>query len=168
MLIHLENKKLKKVKVFQSLPFKDHRGELWTSWEFKKIKKNLIHDKFSLSKKNVLRGFHGDNKTWKLISCVYGKILFVVVDYNSKSKDFLKHQSFVLSDKNRKNILIPPYYLNAHLCLSKECLFHYKLSYKGKYNDTNNQLSVPWNDPRIKIKWPIKNPILSSRDKKNA
>ena len=168
MLVSLQNKKLNDVKVFQSIPFKDFRGQLWTSWEYKKINKKFIHDKFSLSKKNVLRGFHGDRKTWKLISCVYGEILFVVVDYNKKSKSFLNHQSFILSDKNKKNILVPPNYLNAHLCLSKECLFHYKLSYNGKYNDTKNQISVSWKDPRIKFKWPIKKPILSSRDNEHA
>ena len=168
MLVGLQNKKLKEVKVYKSIPFKDYRGQLWTSWELRKINKKFVHDKFSFSKKNVLRGFHGDKKTWKLISCVYGKILFVVVNYNKKSKSFLKCQSFILSDKNKKNILVPPYYLNAHLCLSESCIFHYKLSYNGKYNDTKNQFSVYWRDPKIKFKWPIKKPILSIRDKKNA
>ena len=45
------------------------------------------------------------------------------------------------------------------------CLFHYKLSYKGSYFDHKNQFSVRWNDPKLKIKWPIKKPILSKRDK---
>ena len=75
MLVGLQNKKLKEVKVYKSIPFKDYRGQLWTSWELRKINKKFVHDKFSFSKKNVLRGFHGDKKTWKLISCVYGKIL---------------------------------------------------------------------------------------------
>ena len=62
-------------------------------------------------------------------------------------------------------ILIPPYYANAYLCLSNNCVFHYKWFYKGKYIDSKKQKSYRWNDPKIKIKWPIKKPILSKRDK---
>ena len=50
------------------------------------------------------------------------------------------------------------------LCLSNECVLHYKLSYKGRYDDTDKQFSIKWNDKRINIKWPIKKPILSKRD----
>ena len=78
-----------KVKKFKNSVFKDHRGNYWTSWKKNshyKIKFN--HDKFSLSKKGVLRGLHGDLKTWKLVSCVFGKIFLVVVDCNKKSKDY--------------------------------------------------------------------------------
>ena len=159
------NKFDNEIKIYTSKSFNDFRGQLWTSWDHKIIKLNFNHDKFSLSKKNVLRGFHGDKKTWKLISCVYGKILFVVVNFKPKSKKYLSHQSFILSDKNKKIFLVPPNYLNAHLCLTEQCLFHYKLSYKGKYNDVKEQYSIPWNDKKINYKWPIKKPILSYRDK---
>ena len=155
---------IKGLKVFQSTVFEDCRGEIWTSWEKNFFKINFNHDKFTLSKKNVLRGFHGDNKTWKLISCVYGSFYFVVVDYNYKSKNFLKSYNFTLSCKNKLQVLVPPKFLNAHLCISKQCIFHYKLSYDGNYNDFDQQYSVKWNDPRLRIKWPIKNPILSKRD----
>ena len=63
------------------------------------------------------------------------------------------------------HMLLPPYYANAHLCLSKICIFHYKWSYKGKYVDASQQNSYRWNDPKINIKWPIRKPILSKRDK---
>ena len=156
---------LPKIKKIRSEAFVDRRGYLWTSWEegvFKKIKFN--HDKFSLSKKNVLRGLHGDKKTWKLISCPYGKFVLVVVNFEKNSKHFLKWNSWILSQKNRLQILIPPNYANGHLCLSQECLFHYKLSYKGQYIDAKKQFSIKWNDPKINIKWNIKKPILSKRD----
>ena len=76
------------------------------------------------------------------------------------------NERLYIGEKNGIQILVPPYYGNGYLCLSKECLFHYKLSYSGKYFDVQNQFSIKWNDPKIKIKWPIKNPILSVRDKK--
>ena len=125
------------------------------------------HDKFSFSKKNVLRGLHGDTKTWKLISCPYGKFLLIVVNCKKDSKNYLKWKSWILSRENGIQILIPPNYANGHLCLTKECLFHYKLAYKGRYFDVKNQFSLRWNDPKLNIKWPVKRPILSKRDKKS-
>ena len=154
------------IKIFRNKAFKDLRGYYWTSWKKGSIKKiKFKHDKFSMSKKNVLRGLHGDSKTWKLVSCPYGKCLLVVVNFVKKSKDYLKHKSWILSHENKRQILIPPNYANGHLCLSEKCLFHYKLSYKGSYVDEKRQFSLRWNDPRLKIKWRIKKPILSNRDK---
>ena len=68
------------VKVFKNYSFKDHRGYYWTSWKKNSMRKiNLQHDKFSLSRKNVLRGLHGDKKTWKLITCIYGEVYCTIV-----------------------------------------------------------------------------------------
>ena len=154
------------IKIINQKNFKDKRGLLWTTWKkgiFKKIKFN--HDKFSLSKKNTLRGFHCDFKSWKLITSVYGKFLFVVIDVRKNSKNFLKHKKWIIDHKKPKLILVPPYYANAHLCLTDICIFHYKWSYKGKYIDAKDQKSFLWNDPKINVKWPLKKPILSNRDK---
>ena len=63
-------------------------------------------------------------------------------------------------------ILIPPNYANGHLCLSKECLFHYKLFYRGKYSDVKQQKVLKWNSDSLNIKWPSKKKFISSiRDK---
>ncbi len=156
---------LSKIKIFEDKPFADERGYLWSSWNKKKLNLSFNQDKFSISKKNVLRGLHGDYKTWKLLSCVSGNIFLVVVNYDPKSVEFLRWQSWNLREKDGMQILIPPNFLNGHLCLSNKCTFHYKLFYKGHYNDVEDQLSVKWNDPRINIKWPISKPILSKRDK---
>ena len=156
-----------KIKIFRNNAFCDHRGRYWTSWKKESTKKiNFKHDKFSLSTRNVLRGLHGDTKTWKLVSCPYGKFLLVVVNFVKKSKNYLKWKSWILSHKNGLQILIPPNYANGHLCLSNKCLFHYKLSYKGTYTDAKKQFSLKWNDPKLKINWGIKKPIISKRDKK--
>jgi len=158
---------INKIKIFKNKSFKDHRGYYWTSWKKGEIKKVYFkHDKFSLSKKNVLRGLHGDKKTWKLVSCPYGKFLLVIVNYVKTSKNYLKSKSLILSQENGVQVLIPPNYANGHLCLTNKCLFHYKLSYRGKYIDAKEQFSLRWNDPKLKIKWKIIKPILSKRDKK--
>ena len=158
------------VKIFFGTNTKDKRGNIWTSWKKnKKNKKNKIifnHDKFSISKKNVLRGLHYDSKTWKLVSCPFGKLFLVIVNYNKNSKYYKKYFSIYLSDKKNISVLIPPNFANGHLCISDLCLFHYKLSYNGSYNDVKNQKNIKWNDKKLNIKWPItKNLILSKRDK---
>ena len=158
---------LKGIKIFKRSVFKDKRGYLWTSWKnSKKYKINFNHDKFSLSKKNVFRGLHYDNKTWKLVSCVYGSIFFVVVNCNKKSNQYLETFTIKLNHKDNRQILVPPNFANGHLCLSKDCVFHYKLFYKGAYSDVKSQKNIKWNDKRLDIKWP-KNItfITSGRDK---
>ena len=160
------NKKLKEVKYFTSSSFKDSRGEIWTTWDnvySSKLRFNL--DKFTTSKKGVLRGFHCDTKSWKLVTCIRGKILSVIVDYRPKSKNYLKFTSIIMSDKNKKSVIIPPMFLNSWLCLSQDCIYSYKYSFNGKYSDVDDQISVKWNDPKINFKWPNKKPILSKRDK---
>ena len=72
---------------------------------------------------------------------------------------------FKTLDENKIIVLIPPNFASAHLCMTKKCVFHYKFSYKGAYPDVKRQISFKWNDPKLKIKWPIKKPILSKRDK---
>jgi len=154
------------LKIINNTSFKDKRGFYWTTWKkgiFKKIRFN--HDKFSISKKNTIRGLHCDFKSWKLVTCVFGKLLLVVVDMRKSSKNYLKSKKIVLSHNKPRLVLLPPYYANAHLCLSHKCVFHYKWSYRGKYMDAQKQKSYKWNDPKLDIKCPLKKPILSKRDK---
>ena len=149
--------------------FEDHRGEYIETYnealyKEKGIDTKFVQDDISISSKNVLRGIHGDDQTWKLISCLYGRFYLVVVNCDTESKDFGKWQSFVLSDKNRLQVLVPPKYGNAHLVLSDISIFHYKQS---TYYDRTKQFTYKWDDPRLNIWWPIKNPILSQRDEGN-
>ena len=112
------------IKIIKINKFSDDRGYLWTIWE-KKIFQNLKfnHDKVSVSKKNSLRGLHCDFKSWKLITCLYGKIFFSVVNLKKNSKKYLKSKSWILDYKKPTLVLVPPYYANGHLCLSKNVYF---------------------------------------------
>ena len=146
--------------------FEDFRGqyiEIYNKNEFRKqgISVEFVQDDISYSRQNVLRGIHGDNKTWKLISCLYGSFYFVVVNNDPNSQQYKKSISFTLSDKNRKQILVPPKFGNGHLVLSEEAIFHYK---QNTEYDRESQFTIKWNDPDFNLWWPIKNPILSKRD----
>jgi dTDP-4-dehydrorhamnose 3,5-epimerase len=157
------------VKILKPDPWFDYRGEMWTFWEKENEVLPIGHEwkisKFTRSRKNVLRGLHGDNETWKHITCVFGAFYQVVVDFRKDSPTYLWWDSFVLDDRNMKSVLVPPGFINGHLCLSDECVFHYTQSYPNDYIDWQDQISVKWNDPMLKIDWPIDNPILYGRDK---
>jgi dTDP-4-dehydrorhamnose 3,5-epimerase len=124
-------------------------------------KLDFIQDDISVSHKNVLRGVHGDQETWKLISCLQGSFYLVVVNNDSKSIEFRKWQSFYLSDSNNLQILVPPKFGNGHLVISEQAIFHYKQT--TEY-DRGGQFTIYWNDPDYSIQWPISNPVLSPRD----
>jgi dTDP-4-dehydrorhamnose 3,5-epimerase len=144
----------------------DHRGiydETYREEVYRKhgVSVKFVQDDISVSTKHVLRGIHGDNETWKLISCLYGKFYFIVVNCDKESKNFGKWQSFTLSDTNRHQVLVPPKHGNGHLVLSDLTIFHYKQS---SYYQPGKQFTYLWNDPKLNIWWPIKTPILSTRD----
>jgi dTDP-4-dehydrorhamnose 3,5-epimerase len=146
--------------------FRDQRGEYVETYNedlYRQhgIEVKFIQDDISVSKRNVLRGIHGDNLTWKLISCFYGEFYLVVVNCDPASSNFGKWLSFSLSDRNHFQVLIPPKYGNGHLVLSESAIYHYKQS---TYYDPAKQFTYKWDDPRLSIKWPIDCPILSKRD----
>ena len=155
------------VRVFTPDVHTDYRGELWTTWNRDEFPVDLKfnHDKVSTSRKNVIRGIHGDNKSWKLVTCLYGELYFVVVDNRKDSITYLEWDYIILNDKNRKMILVPPNFGNSFCVLSNYSIFMYKWSYTGKYPDVQDQFTLKWNDPKLNINWPTNNPILSERDK---
>lgn len=151
--------------------FYDLRGNIYTSYHNESYKEILgkelhfIHDKFAESKYNVLRGLHGDNKTWKLVSCVFGEIYEVVVDMRPESPTFRKWDAFTLKSDNYQQVLIPPNFVNGYYVKSERAVFHYKLAYDGSYIDAAEQMTLAWNDEKLNINWPVTDPILQDRDK---
>lgn len=150
----------------------DLRGNIYTSYNAELYKEFLpqgvdfIHDKFALSKYNVLRGLHGDNKTWKLVSCVYGELYEVVVDLREGSPTYKKWDAFNLNSEDYTQVLIPPDFVNGYYVKTPQAVFHYKLAYTGEYIDALEQLTLRWDDPELGIKWPCTEPILQARDEK--
>ena len=146
--------------------FEDYRGsyvELYNEEIYKKagIKQDFIQDDISTSRKHVLRGLHGDQKTWKLVSCLKGTFYLIVANNDPKSKQYRQWIHLTLSDVNRLQVLIPPKFGNGHLVMSDEAIFHYK---QTTYYDRDGQFTLLWNDPAFKFWWPVSDPILSPRD----
>ena len=164
--MEINKNKLEGVLLIKLDRFEDFRGQYIETYNEQLyheqgIDVKFIQDDISVSTRNVLRGIHGDAETWKLITCLHGKFYLVVVNCDRESRSFGQWQSFVLSDANQYQVLVPPKYGNGHLVLSEKTIFHYK---QNTYYNPQGQFTYKWNDPRLNIWWPIKNPILSQRD----
>ena len=152
--------------IIKSKNITDNRGYFREVFIEKYIKKKLIFSVVSKSKKNVLRGLHMQkvNPQGKYVSVVKGKILDVAVDCRRNSKTFGKHYKISLSEKNAKSVFIPAGFLHGFLGLENENIVVYGCT---KYRNKNSETGVIWNDDSLNIKWPIKKPIISNKDKNN-
>jgi len=160
----------KEIKEISPTIYEDFRGELYTTWkkdEFhQKFGMNLdfVHDKTSVSRKNVLRGIHGDFISWKLMICSYGEIYYIIVDNRKDSPTYKQWDWEILTSNNKKMLLIPPGFGSSFLVLSDIAIVNYKWSYDGDYPDVKDQFTLKWNSSDLNINWPTINPILSERD----
>ena len=156
--------KFKDLLIFEGKNYEDQRGYLREVFLQKMVKKKIIFDILSLSKKSVLRGLHFQKKKpqGKYLSVLKGKIFDVVVDLRRKSPTFGKKFSIILSQKNCKSIYIPPGFAHGFLALDAENIVYYGCT---EYRSSKNECSLRYNDPMLKIKWPTKKVILSDKDK---
>jgi dTDP-4-dehydrorhamnose 3,5-epimerase len=152
--------------ILKSHVFKDKRGFLRETFRKDILNRNFPFDIMSFSKKNVLRGLHFQSKysQAKLITVTHGKILDVAVDLRKKSKTFGKYFSIQISQNDDFSFFIPENFAHGFLCLSNTCTVNYKCS---NYRNSKYEKTLAWNDKSINIKWPIKKPILSEKDKNN-
>ena len=165
-MIQVKKSKLDGVLVIRPEVFEDFRGQYVETFNEEMYAKHgitvkFVQDDISVSSRHVLRGIHGDAETWKLVSCMYGKFYLVVVNCDKESPAFGKWEGFTLSDVNRLQVLIPPKHGNGHVVLSEQAIFHYK---QNTYYNPKGQFTYKWDDPQLKIWWPVKNPLLSQRD----
>ena len=149
-----------KTKIYQ-----DKRGFLKETFRnnlFKNIK--FPFDIMSSSKKKVLRGLHiqTDKSQAKIITVTHGKIFDVTVDLRKNSKTFGKYVSLIISENSDFSFYVPKGFAHGFLCLSKKCTVNYKCS---EYRHSKYEKTLSWNDPKVNIKWPVLNPILSEKDK---
>ena len=152
--------------IIENNAYKDKRGYFKELLKEKDLKKRFPFTVMSFSKKNVIRGLHLQTKKaqGKFVSVIKGKIFDVAVDLRKKSKTFGKYYKIILSEKNNKSIFIPPGFAHGFCTLEKENYIIYSCT---NYRNKNSEKGIRYNDKFLKIKWPVKKPILSSKDKKN-
>ena len=144
----------------------DNRGFLRELFEQKKFKKKFIFDYFSLSKKNVIRGLHLQYRKpqVKIISVISGRIFDIVLDCRKNSKTFGKYYTMNISSKDNVSLYIPEGFAHGFCSLTDNTILHYRNS---NYRDKKYEIGILWKDRDLNIKWPVKNPLISLRDKRN-
>jgi len=178
-LINFKNfdlKKKKKMKILktrikgpliiQKETFSDNRGYLRELYKEKIISKKFIFEILSKSKKNVIRGLHlqKKNSQGKYVTVLNGKAFDVAVDLRKNSKTFGQHVSVVLSGNKNVSFYIPSGFAHGFCALEDNTIMHYKCT---KYRNAKSEVGIVWNDPSLKINWPVKKPIISKKDKRN-
>ena len=165
-MIKVYKKKIENLVILKSKTYQDKRGYFRELFKETLIKKRFPFQVMSFSKKNVIRGLHlqKTKSQGKFVTVIKGKIFDVVVDLRKNSKTFGKKFSIILSDKNSKSLYIPAGFAHGFCSLDKENYVVYSCT---KYRDKLSEIGIKYNDKILDIKWPIKNPIISIKDKKN-
>lgn len=150
--------------------YSDERGFFVERYHEKKFKERGLptdfpQDNHSRSKPGVLRGLHyqHDPAQGKFVGVPRGAIWDVVVDIRPDSKTFGEYIGVELSDNNATLLWIPPGFAHGFCVLgNKDADVVYHVT--ALYNSVGEG-GIKWDDKEISIDWPIKNPIVSERDR---
>jgi len=155
--------------------FGDNRGffmETYNKKEFERIgiDVDFVQDNHSKSKKGTLRGLHFQKEfpQAKLVRVIKGEVYDVVVDIRANSHTFGKWFGVILSEENKRQLLIPEGSAHGFLALTDIVEFTYKCS---DYYHPEDEGGIIWNDPELSIEWPLEkygidDPLLSEKDTK--
>ena len=165
----IEDSEISEIKIITPQIHKDDRGYFFESYNANDFKKlglptNFLQDNQSYSKKGTLRGLHYQLKyqQGKLVRVIKGEVFDVAVDIRQGSPTFGKHVGVYLSDKNNKIMYIPEGFAHGYVVLSETVIFQYKCT---EIYHPEDEYGLLWDDKDLNIQWPVKNPILSNRDK---
>ena len=150
--------------------FGDNRGyflESYNEKEFKEVIGNVsfVQDNESKSSKGVLRGLHFQKPPFaqaKLVRCIEGKVLDVVVDIRKNSKTYGQYFTTELSGENKKQVFIPRGFAHGFLVLSDSAIFAYKVDNTFA---PEHDAGIRWNDPIVNIQWGLSESEVLVSDK---
>ena len=151
--------------------FKDERGFFMESWHKRNFAEagldcEFVQESHSSSRFGVLRGMHYQDMRApmvKLVRCLVGRILDVVVDLRTNSPAFGRWFSIELSAENKTLLYVPVGFAHGFATLADYCEVQYK---QTEYYRPETEGGIAWNDPDIGIQWPYADPILSERDRR--
>lgn len=152
--------------------FGDHRGWFTETYSKKKFQNlgidiDFVQDNHSFSaQKGTLRGLHFQlepKAQTKLIRCTKGKIIDIAVDIRKGSPTYKKWVAIELTEKNKKQLLIPKGFAHGFLTLTDDTEVEYKVD---EYYSPENDRSIRFDDPELNIYWGIDTPVLSDKDLK--
>lgn len=168
MEINVQDTKIDDVKIIVPDQFKDDRGffmEVFRKDVFKdhNLPNNFVQMNHSGSTKGVLRGLHfqWNPPMGKLMRVTKGEAYLVAVDIRKNSPTLGDYVGEIISSENMKQVWAPAGFARGFCVLSEYAEIEYLVT--GTYNN-KAESGIKWNDPRIGIRWPIVNPVVSERD----
>jgi len=154
--------------VIEPKVFGDERGYFLETYQADRyrdagIKEDFVQDNFSRSTKGVLRGLHYqlEKEQGKLIYVTSGIVFDVAVDIRQGSPTYGQYYSHVLSEDNHRQMYIPPGFAHGFCVLTDTADFGYKCT---EYYSPQHERTIRWDDPQIRVEWPLSNVILSDKD----
>lgn len=150
--------------------FGDQRGFFMESYNDQVFKDkglsfSFIQDNQSLSfEAGTLRGLHYQlepHAQTKLVRVVRGAIYDVIVDIRKGSPTYGQWQGFILTEENKRQLLVPKGFAHGFCTLVKNTEVIYKVD---NYYSAQHDRGIQWNDPELNIDWPVEVPILSGKD----
>jgi dTDP-4-dehydrorhamnose 3,5-epimerase len=169
--MHVEQLPLSGALLLTPKVFNDDRGsfeELFATERYAAagITETFVQDNLSVSRRNVLRGLHGDPRMSKLVRVVSGEAFDVIVDARPGSPTRLRWYGTLLRAAEHRQIYVPTGFFHGFLALSETVVFLYKQS---ALYDPSTERGAAWNDPSLAIDWPLGGavPVLSAKDAAN-
>lgn len=161
--------KLKDCAIIEPSVFGDDRGFFLETFQVFRYEQEaginlpFVQDNHSRSVRGVLRGLHFQKTKpqGKLVRVVRGEVYDVAVDIRKESATFGQWESVILTEDNKKQFWVPPGFAHGFVVLSDTADFEYKCT---DYYDSSDEGCILWSDPDLNIPWPIKNPVLSTKD----
>ena len=171
MTLKFTEKSLPGVLLIEPMVFEDDRGFFMETYHRGKygeagIDQAFVQDNHSHSRRFTLRGLHYqlNHPQAKLVYVITGEILDIAVDIRRGSPTFGRWTGTLLSAKNRRQLFIPAGFAHGFCVLSETADVIYKCTDLYAPGD---EYGILWSDPTIDVVWPIENPFLSEKDKKN-
>ena len=124
----------------------------------------FLQDNLSRSVRGTLRGLHFQEPKaqGKLVQVLRGTVWDVAVDVRRGSPRFGRWIALELSETTPRQLWIPPGFAHGFCVLSDSADFFYKCT---ELYAPEAERSVAWDDPAIGITWPVKEPLLSAKDR---
>lgn len=157
------------VLLFEPAAFADERGYFMESFQAERYRdagliQPFVQDNLSKSRHGVLRGLHFQypRGQGKLVQVFQGEVFDVAVDIRRGSPSFGHWVGAILSSENRYQLWIPPGFAHGFCVLSGEALLTYKCT---DYYSPATEQTIRWDDPSIRVEWPLSQPSLSAKDR---
>lgn len=160
------------VLIFEPRVFKDSRGFFLETFHKQRyrdagIQHEFVQDNLSESAYGTVRGLHYQiqHPQGKLCSVLRGEVFDVAVDLRKRSPTFGRWTAVRLTEKNRRQVYIPPGMAHGFCVLSDLVVFAYKCT---DFYHPESERTILWNDEQLAIDWPIRRPSLSEKDRQGV